>query len=127
MHAGSIGHLGSAATVAASSFEMKLTDPHDLLREINWERWISFRGMSALTANKGAASHLTYVEPSGSPAQSQERPESTVFSGYTQVSPLPRTLGGKVQLLGDFIDTDAVCSNNHFGLHLADSITASTG
>ncbi|RHZ50431.1 hypothetical protein CDV55_101302 [Aspergillus turcosus] len=120
------GHLGSAATVAASSFEMKLTDPHDLLCEIDWERWISFRGMSGLTANTGAASHLTYVEPSGSRAQSQERPESSISSGYTQKPPFPRILGGKVQLLGDFIDTDALApaeflmdmkTNEQSGLH----------
>ncbi|RHZ62004.1 aconitase family protein [Aspergillus thermomutatus] len=102
------GHLGSAATVAASSFEMKLADPHDLLCEIDWERWISFHGTSELTAKTGAASHLTYVEPSGSRALSQERTESRIFSGYTQEPSLPKTLSGKVQLLGDFIDTDAL-------------------
>lgn len=106
---------------------MKLTDPHDLLCEIDWERSISSRGVSGLTANTGAASHLTYVEPSGSRALLQERPESSIFSRYTQEPPFPKALSGRVQLLGDFIDTDAVCSNNYFWLYLADSIIASTG
>ncbi|GIC92943.1 aconitase family protein [Aspergillus udagawae] len=126
MGKGSVGHLGSAATVTASSFEMKLTDPHDLLCGINWERWISLRGSSRPTANTGAASRLTYVEPSGSPALSHVRAESSVFSGYTQGPPFPQTLGGKVQLLGDFIDTDALApaeflmdmeTNEQSGLH----------
>ncbi|KAF7156298.1 hypothetical protein CNMCM5623_009691 [Aspergillus felis] len=126
MGKGSIGHLGSAATVAASSFEMKLTDPHDLLSGIDWERWISLRGTSGPTANTGAASRLTYVEPSGSPALSHVRAESSIFSGYTQEPPFPKTLGGKVQLLGDFIDTDAMApaeflmdmkTNEQSGLH----------
>ncbi|KAF7179654.1 hypothetical protein CNMCM7691_008703 [Aspergillus felis] len=126
MGKGSIGHLGSAATVAASSFEMKLTDPHDLLCGINWERWTSLRGPSVPTADTGAVSCLTYVEPSGSPALSQLRAESSIFSGYTQEPPFPKTLGGKVQLLGDFIDTDALApaeflmdmkTNEQSGLH----------
>ncbi|GIJ90458.1 hypothetical protein Asppvi_009413 [Aspergillus pseudoviridinutans] len=120
------GHLGSAATVAASSFEMKLADPHDLLCGINWERWTSLRGPSVPTANTGAVSCLTYVEPSGSPGLSHLRAESSIFSRYTQESPFPRTLGGKVQLLGDFIDTDALApaeflmdmkTNEQSGLH----------
>jgi hypothetical protein len=110
---------------------MKLTDPHDLLCGINWERWISLRESSRPTANTGAASRLSYVEPSGSPALSHVRAESGVFSGYTQEPPFPKTLGGKVQLLGDFIDTDAVCSNNYsysfVRLRLADTTIASTG
>ncbi|KAF4225630.1 hypothetical protein CNMCM6457_008052 [Aspergillus fumigatiaffinis] len=120
------GHLGSAATVAASSFEMKLTDPHDLLCEINWERWKSFCGSSGLTAKTDAASHLTYVEPSGSRALSRERPQSSILSRYMQETPFPGTMRGKVQLLGDFIDTDALApaeflmdmkTNEQSGLH----------
>ncbi|PKX91257.1 aconitase family protein [Aspergillus novofumigatus IBT 16806] len=126
MGKGSIGHLGSAAAVAASSFEMKLTDPHDLLRGINWERWISLRESSGPSANTGSSSHLTYVEPSGSRALAPERTVSSIFSRYTQEPRFPGTLRGKVQLLGDFIDTDALApaeflmdmkTNEQSGLH----------
>lgn len=61
---GSIGHLGSAATVAASSFEMKLTDPYFLLDAIDLERWNSLRAISESPATKETG--LLYVEPSGS-------------------------------------------------------------
>lgn len=36
---GSIGHLASAATVAASSFNIRVTDPHKLLRSIDLRTW----------------------------------------------------------------------------------------
>ncbi|GAQ11764.1 putative aconitate hydratase [Aspergillus lentulus] len=120
------GHLGSAATVAASSFEMRLTDPHDLLCGLDWERWITLRVCSGLTAKTGSPSHPTFVEPSGSRALSPERLESSIFPEYTQEPRFPGTLRGKVQLLGDFIDTDALApaeflmdmkTNEQIGLH----------
>ncbi|KAH2019409.1 hypothetical protein KXV45_003933 [Aspergillus fumigatus] len=120
------GHLVSSATVAASSFEMKLTDPNDLLCGIDWARWMSLRGPFGLTARMSAASHLTYVEPNNSPAFSQERPESSIFSRSTQEPPFSGPLRGKIQLLGDFIDTDALApaeflmdmkTNEQSGLH----------
>lgn len=40
---GSIGHLASAATVATSSFEMKLVDPSDLLAAIDLSQWENLR------------------------------------------------------------------------------------
>lgn len=98
MGKGSIGHLVSSATVAASSFEMKLTDPNDLLCGIDWARWMSLRGPFGLTARMSAASHLTYVEPNNSPAFSQERPESSIFSRSTQEPPFSGPLRGKIQL-----------------------------
>lgn len=73
-----------------------------------------------------AASHLTYVEPNNSPAFSQERPESSIFSRSTQEPPFSGPLRGKIQLLGDFIDTDALApaeflmdmkTNEQSGLH----------
>lgn len=43
MGRGLIGNLASAATVAASSFEMKATDPTDLIKQIDMERWTKLR------------------------------------------------------------------------------------
>jgi hypothetical protein len=40
---GPIGHLASAATVAASSFGMRVTDLHDLLAAIDPNVWSEFR------------------------------------------------------------------------------------
>lgn len=40
---GAVGHLASAATVAASSFNMKLIDPGELLAAIDSARWEKLR------------------------------------------------------------------------------------
>jgi hypothetical protein len=112
---GSIGNLGSAATVAASSFTMTLTDPHPLLNAINLDRWNALRGSSTSLTALSSKSGLTYVEPSGSSLshsrEPKERPiESVQLTQASQNSSSSgdNVLKGKIQRLGDFIDTDAV-------------------
>ncbi|PWY90353.1 aconitase family protein [Aspergillus sclerotioniger CBS 115572] len=94
MGQGSIGNLASAATVAASSFDMKLRDPHEFLSAIDLERWHSLRGIS-VSATEPAEDQLTYVEPNGSDATTNTNSDTDILTG-------------KVQRLGDFIDTDAL-------------------
>jgi hypothetical protein len=117
---GSIGSLGSAATVAASSFSMEITDPKPYLDEIDRDRLREILGYSPKdTARNGP----TYVEPS---EDSTEEPSNAVSNGNGTGSvsvgnipisesdtPIANSASegirrGKVQRLGDFIDTDAV-------------------
>ncbi|OJJ47108.1 hypothetical protein ASPZODRAFT_95818 [Penicilliopsis zonata CBS 506.65] len=118
MGKGSIGNLGSAATVAASSFDMKLTDPHSLLRAIDLERWNSLRAapISAKALNEGSGP--VYVEPSGSPAVKpftkgtashiENLTVAESINTRTRTSAEEPFLKGRVNRLGDFIDTDAL-------------------
>ncbi|CRL28582.1 Aconitase-like core [Penicillium camemberti] len=81
MGKGSIGHLASAATVAASSFEMKLSD-------------------------------VTYVEPCDcgdyGRAATQRQNQTEKRRLGTDGGRNTKVLQGKVQRLGDFVDTDAL-------------------
>ncbi|KAJ9194052.1 hypothetical protein DTO164E3_4742 [Paecilomyces variotii] len=114
MGKGSIGNLSSAATVAASSFEMKVRDPHELLAAIDLERWNRLRGISSCKALPSVSKGPTYVEPSGAPTnprgsnvQTPGLCHSKSRSGHDKPSD-GNIMRGKVQLLGDFIDTDAL-------------------
>lgn len=115
---GSIGHLGSAATVAASSFEMKVTDPHDLLGKIDLNIWDELRGISEHSKTTELHTNLTYVQPNFVPRSPTEEMQETSNSQIGQLTPSNHFsnfgstdfLRGKVQQLGDFVDTDAVCS-----------------
>ncbi|KAF9249740.1 hypothetical protein DTO027I6_9492 [Penicillium roqueforti] len=112
MGKGSIGHLASAATVAASSFEMKLVDPSDLIASIDLSQWERLRTTRIHLNTTNSKSDLAYVEPCGSrgypsaTTQTQKHIENMRLDkdGERQV----KSLQGKVQKLGDFIDTDAL-------------------
>ncbi|KAF9893323.1 hypothetical protein FE257_011755 [Aspergillus nanangensis] len=110
MGKGSIGHLASAATVAASSFDMKVRDPHELLKNIDLDRWNQLRGVSSSPGVYSSPDSIAYVEPSSHPVElcnSREDdfklPPSSVISTANE---LPMV--GKIHRLGDFIDTDAL-------------------
>ncbi|KKK20509.1 aconitase family protein [Aspergillus rambellii] len=114
MGKGSIGNLASAATVAASSFEMKVRDPQEFLDDIDLDRWHCLRGISPAPAEFHAEQGVTYVEPSGlsvgESRSSKEKLESSLQEeGESTLSnPHGDIMAGKVQRLGDFIDTDAL-------------------
>ncbi|KAJ5240263.1 hypothetical protein N7468_004882 [Penicillium chermesinum] len=109
MGRGSIGHLGSAATVAASSFTMTVTDPHDLLASIDEK---AFRDMIKTKRGKNASKldpsthELRYVEPPGNPKAGQDI--QSTEDGTAGLNDENLELKGKAQVLGDFIDTDAL-------------------
>ncbi|KAJ5453461.1 aconitase family protein [Penicillium daleae] len=134
MGKGSIGHLASAVTVAASSFDMRVTDPHELLAAIDLQTWNELRGVKS--SEKGRMSDgPQYMEPCGaqdtSPITLQRKQSSDGVAylasrtGTTEDFPTP-VMTGKVQRLGDFIDTDALApaeflismkDNEFSGLH----------
>jgi aconitase B len=123
MGTGAIGHLGSAATVAASSFGMKITDPIDLLDAISQPRLqdiLNHKSPNIKTPLKRPFTHpVTYVEP-GASTTATENPRTLPEAGLNDatqeeadlvspLSPLAKTvLSGKIQRLPDFVDTDAV-------------------
>lgn len=107
---GSIGHITSAAAVAASSFEMKATSPKEYLKNIDIQRLRQLLAKSDGAAGKEEPS-LKYVEPTESQTVAAEVPKAVNDDGKAALSPqatLEEDINGKIQRLGDFVDTDAV-------------------
>ena len=131
---GSIGNLGSAATVAASSFSMEITDPKPFLDEIDRDR---LREILHYRPKETTRNGPTYVEPSAASESSNKLSNGNA----TNVAPIGNIPAdgsdtaiantasedirrGKVQRLGDFIDTDAVSICCHHFLLRTHKITA---
>ncbi|KAF5857905.1 hypothetical protein ETB97_005142 [Aspergillus alliaceus] len=111
MGKGSIGHLASAATVAASSFEMKVTDPTRLLDAIDVDRWATLRDVRTSHTARSIMENIRYVEPRGpSLTWCDGRTERQAVGTPPSYTPMVghNPLRGTVQVLGDFIDTDAL-------------------
>ena len=129
---GSFGNLASAVTVAASSFDMKVTDPGPLLDAIDIQRLHDYLNPGV---QLDSPSKVEYVEPGARATASHEsrepnqsgadkvtpldselhrqvdplsEPGEPARSAEGESPPLSSTIRGKVQLLGDFIDTDAL-------------------
>ncbi|RFU24175.1 hypothetical protein B7463_g12162, partial [Scytalidium lignicola] len=110
MGPGAIGSLASAVTVAASSFDMTITDPTPLLDEIDLSRLEDILGRKL-----EAASPPHYVEPGTQDMGLEQNaiPVALQLTGKRpmvslEVTPPNKIITGKVQTLGDFIDTDAL-------------------
>ncbi|KAK2036641.1 3-isopropylmalate dehydratase large subunit 2 [Colletotrichum somersetense] len=108
----SIGSLASAATVAASSFEMAIRSPQDLINRIPEARWQKFKGKGSLTDEP--LSQPQWVEPPsqdshnvssggehapGLAGREEEACENTPESNF---------ITSKIFRLGNFVDTDAL-------------------
>ncbi|KAL3472877.1 aconitase iron-sulfur domain-containing protein [Aspergillus californicus] len=121
---GSIGHLCSAAVVAASSFSMRVTDPRPFLSQISPERyqmlldkcrrWKATEGAAGRNPAKASKQYTrpiptmpAYLEPSlvGPPLPAGPQPE-TSHGINTRES--DKAISSKVYALGDFVDTDAI-------------------
>lgn len=93
---------------------MKLKDPHEFLESIDLDRWHTLRGIS-VSAIDSTQDRISYVEPSGSATAETNNggptdvKSSEVDTSETADSSSSDVMTGKVQRLGDFIDTDAVC------------------
>ncbi len=97
MGAGSLAWLASAATVAASSAEMKVHDPRSYLTEIDQDRYqrLLFRHLLRPPPEIRVSEPTVRVEPS----QAQHREGPQIRS---------RTISGRVQRFEDHVDTDAI-------------------
>ena len=115
LNLGSIGSIASAATVAASSFTMKITSPNALLQQLDFRRFKDVLSCKSNVkenitdeANKG----LVYVEPAAVEDRLEDHSsQSSLGETITEKTAIKvKTLvrRGKIQRLGDFIDTDAV-------------------
>lgn len=127
---GAIGSITSAVTVAASSFDMSITDPKPLLDAIDLSKLQEILGHKSLLSPG-----LKYVEP-GMGQTSTSKPESML--GEPQMTSQPAEedillksqvtdsedsmpmmmIKGRVQRLGDFIDTDALAPNEAIVRHM---------
>ena len=103
----SIGSLASAVSVATSLFEMKVTNLKPFLNELNMD---CLKELLVHSVNGTATKGPTNVKPNGTPVK--EQTAETTFQEHPEDAPQSRTssdiIRGKIQKLGDFIDTDAV-------------------
>lgn len=106
MGKGSIAWLASAATVAASSFDLQLTDPRLLIANIDPDHW---RKLVAPKSNLPAVIHMQPQPQKNHPAQAEEK-------GHGKLS--TKIISGRTQLFGDHIDTDAIIAGEF--CHLSD-------
>ncbi|KAJ2366637.1 hypothetical protein H4S02_010435, partial [Coemansia sp. RSA 2611] len=111
MGPGSIANLASAATVAASSFNMKVTNPRELLDRIDHAR---YRKMLDIWMDK--AGEISVSEPN---PKLEDARDETIASRNTdgaasssdatgQPEDTSNLITGKVQRFDDNIDTDAI-------------------
>ncbi|KAI1617378.1 hypothetical protein EDD36DRAFT_454669 [Exophiala viscosa] len=107
MGPGSFGNLASAVTVAASSFDMKVTDPTPLLDAIDMNKVREMLGLK--TSEQEALEEPLYVEP-GAQEVSPQQSTSSKKATATPASP-SSLISGRVYLLPDFVDTDALAPN----------------
>lgn len=114
---GSFGNICSAATVAASSFSMSLTDPRPFLAEIDPQSYSTLLKRCQKPQKPEQAGtppeespEVQYVEPNIAAHGTPNKDFSgTATSGETaKSSPVSAVVKGKAYALGDFVDTDAV-------------------
>ncbi|CAG8577318.1 8652_t:CDS:2 [Diversispora eburnea] len=102
MGKGAIGNLASAATVAASSFEMKVKDPRELLDLIDPEKYKEY-----LEQWLDQGSSFVISEPN--PILADPNNPSSLGSDLPPPPPsFTGSITGKVQVFEDNVDTDAI-------------------
>ncbi|KAK4893994.1 hypothetical protein LTR27_007800 [Elasticomyces elasticus] len=115
-----IGSVSTAVTVAASSFSMTITNPSALLDSLDYKRLNSL-----LVTSRQQITEVQYVEPPAAVAPSGRAPSGSTNQEHGSEEPeLQRKavkrplIEGKVQTLGDFIDTDALAPAEALVTHL---------
>ncbi len=97
MGAGSLAHLASAATVAASAVEMKVADPRPYLAKIDQARYAKLLHREVTQR----AYDVRYTEPEVAVAGAAgAQAQGGAAKG--------EVISGKVQRFGDHVDTDAI-------------------
>lgn len=107
MGEGSLAWLASAATVAASAFDMRVTDPRALLERVDRERLNEVLQRRAVRT----APEITVAQPVLRVAPRQR-------TEYAVAGAAATPLRARVQRFGDAVDTDAVIPGEF--CHLAD-------
>ncbi|RFU25686.1 hypothetical protein B7463_g10652, partial [Scytalidium lignicola] len=124
MGPGSFANITSAATVASSSFGMRLTDPRPFLEKIDqglFKRYTKYFEQSSLGP-------VDYVEPSLGLAKRPlaesklSKPDSVIKPDSQQGNGMsvPLIVNSKIITLGDFIDTDAMAPSHYLVENLSD-------
>ncbi|KAK4946094.1 hypothetical protein LTR10_014896 [Elasticomyces elasticus] len=115
----SLANLGSAATVAASSFLMTICDPKPLLEAIDaayLQKCLGYQPSTMSDEPRSQRQSMPYLEPYGADGaehcESQEQPGPEKKNPATertgQQGSAADVINGRVLVLGDFIDTDAI-------------------
>lgn len=102
MGKGSIGNITCAAAVAASSFEMKVTSPRDLLSKIDAGRYEQI-----LRPRSGIAIMPAIEAPRPRVSLTSALSDNDITSTRPQV-PTPRIITSRIQRFGMNVDTDAI-------------------
>ncbi len=106
MGKGSIAWLASAATVAASAFDMQIADPRPFIEKLDRERF------QKMLAARNDLPPVIHIEP-----QAQRANGVAKQTAATQAAPAPR-ITGRAQLFGENVDTDAMIPGEF--CHLSD-------
>ncbi|DAZ98389.1 TPA: LOW QUALITY PROTEIN: hypothetical protein N0F65_000103 [Lagenidium giganteum] len=115
MGKGSIGNLASAACVAASSLDMQVTDPTEYISKINRDDFDRYRNWMSRAEAAKTIPAFTISEPSPRIDTSDAAAQQAAIAALE--SALPAKFSGKVQKLGDNVDTDAVIPAQFMGLN----------
>ena len=83
---GSIGHITSAATVAASSFDLKITSPNEYLKRVDSQRLRQLLAKPTAIGEK-AGPAIEYVEPAESQQEQAAEISATPSNGNTKALP----------------------------------------
>src|SRR5437870_2442312 len=108
MGEGSLAHLASAATVAASAAEMKVTDPRPLLAQIDQDRYRRILGERK--PRRVPEVQVTEPKPHLAPAGATARPASSgkAARAAARGAAQGRVVGARIQRFGDNVDTDDI-------------------
>jgi aconitate hydratase/homoaconitate hydratase len=112
MGPGSIAWLASAPTVAASAFDLKVTDPRPLLGSISEDEFHSYLARAAKRPT------VKISEPKAHVMIGDAREEATPDSALNG----EEMIEGRVQLFGDHVDTDAIIPGEFCHLTSPDEI-----
>lgn len=120
---GSIANLASAATVAASSFNMEMSDPQELLSIIDQgvlKEYLGYQPFQVEPLHSSKVVH--YSEPYGTdidgiPTEASNQSTNmkvAITPSAHKTTTQKQIIKGKVLRLDDFIDTDAVSKTHTF-------------